>query len=296
MKRMMIPHEPGYVPLLFAPCPAPMATGQARIMAEVGSEIDFPAHPLRAVARSAIFGDSALRRTRHSPGRQAARLTTPSCRSSPCLRSFSISSVIFGRRPSRVRTGNDSARRGIPFSTRIFWPILERHGVAAPASGWAARHLVASDASGAVVGLLPLYVKHHSHGDFIYDWSWAAAYRQLGRPYYPKLMSGLPYTPVAGARLLVAEGPQAARIRQALVEAPRRAGQPLRRFVVACGAGHRDGSGPLREAGAADQPRRPVSLARLPAAVTSTAISPLSLPPSAARCAPNGGGWRRAAC
>ncbi|MEF8703157.1 MAG: GNAT family N-acetyltransferase [Candidatus Accumulibacter sp. UW26] len=106
-----------------------------------------------------------------------------------------------------------------PFLNADFLPILERHGVAAPASGWAARHLLASDASGVVVGLLPLYVKHHSHGDFIYDWSWAAAYRQLGRPYYPKLMSGLPYTPVAGARLLVAEGPQAARIRQTLVEA-----------------------------------------------------------------------------
>jgi predicted N-acyltransferase len=87
--------------------------------------------------------------------------------------------------------------------------------------GMDARHLVASDASGAVVGILPLYLKTHSHGDFIYDWSWAAAYRQLGRQYYPKLMSCLPHTPVAGPRLLVAAGPQAAGVRQALLAGAR---------------------------------------------------------------------------
>jgi predicted N-acyltransferase len=108
---------------------------------------------------------------------------------------------------------------GHPFLNADFLSIVERHGAAAPESGWTARHLVASDESGAVVGLLPLYIKSHSHGDFIYDWSWAAAYRQLGRQYYPKLMSCLPHTPVAGTRLLVAEGPHSAAIRQALVEA-----------------------------------------------------------------------------
>ena len=80
---------------------------------------------------------------------------------------------------------------------------------------------MASDAGGAIVGLLPLYVKTHSHGDFIYDWSWAAAYRQLGREYYPKLMSCVPHTPVAGPRLLVADGPDAAATRQALVDGAR---------------------------------------------------------------------------
>jgi predicted N-acyltransferase len=108
---------------------------------------------------------------------------------------------------------------GHPFLNADFLAIVERHGAATPESGWTARHLVASDESGAVVGLLPLYIKSHSHGDFIYDWSWAAAYRQLGRQYYPKLMSCLPHTPVAGTRILVAEGPHSAAIRQALVDA-----------------------------------------------------------------------------
>jgi hypothetical protein len=110
---------------------------------------------------------------------------------------------------------------GHPFLNADFLTIIEEHGAAAREWGWAARHLVASDASGAVVGLLPLYLKTHSHGDFIYDWSWAAAYRQLGRQYYPKLMSCLPHTPVAGPRLLVAAGPQAAGARQALLDGAR---------------------------------------------------------------------------
>lgn len=111
---------------------------------------------------------------------------------------------------------------GHPFLNADFLRITEQHGAAAREWGWAARHLVASDESGAILGLLPLYVKTHSHGDFIYDWSWAAAYRQLGRQYYPKLMSCLPHTPVAGPRFLVVAGPQASSVRQALLDGARR--------------------------------------------------------------------------
>ena len=110
---------------------------------------------------------------------------------------------------------------GHPFLNADFLTVIERHGAVARAWGWTPCHLVASDAGGAIVGLLPLYVKTHSHGDFIYDWSWVAAYRQLGREYYPKLMSCVPHTPVAGPRLLVADGPDAAATRQALVDGAR---------------------------------------------------------------------------
>jgi predicted N-acyltransferase len=110
---------------------------------------------------------------------------------------------------------------GHPFLNADFLAIIERHGAAAPAWGWTPRHLVASDERGAVVGLLPLYGKTHSHGDFIYDWAWAAAYRQIGRQYYPKLMSCIPHTPVAGPRILVGQGPDAVAIRQALIDGAR---------------------------------------------------------------------------
>jgi len=107
---------------------------------------------------------------------------------------------------------------GHPFLNADFLSIIERHGAAGPACGWMAQHLVARDQGGAIVGLLPLYLRANSHGDFIHDWSWASAYQQLGRVYYPKLLSGLPHTPASGARLLVTEVDSAPLIRKALID------------------------------------------------------------------------------
>ena len=107
---------------------------------------------------------------------------------------------------------------GDPFLNADFLAIIERHGAAGADWGWLARHLVATDTRGQVVGILPLYLRFNSHGDFIHDWSWASAYQQLGRAYYPKLLSGLPHTPATGPRLLVADGPQASTIRRALID------------------------------------------------------------------------------
>ena len=53
---------------------------------------------------------------------------------------------------------------------------------------------------------MPLYEKHHSFGEFIFDWGWASAAQRAGIPYYPKLVSQIPYTPVTGPRLLVKRG------------------------------------------------------------------------------------------
>ena len=96
---------------------------------------------------------------------------------------------------------------GDPFLNADFLSILERHGTAGRNVGWIACHLVATDQQASVVGVLPLYLRFNSHGDFIHDWSWASAYRQLGKEYYPKLLSGLPHTPAAGPRLLINDGP-----------------------------------------------------------------------------------------
>lgn len=106
-----------------------------------------------------------------------------------------------------------------PFLNVDFLRILETHGAAGRACGWLARHLAVSDETGVVRGILPLYARFNSHGDFIHDWSWAAAYQQLGRAYYPKLLSGLPHTPATGQRLLVGEGDRdRSAIRQALID------------------------------------------------------------------------------
>lgn len=106
-----------------------------------------------------------------------------------------------------------------PFLDGNFIAILERHHAAGPAAGWQACHLVANDADGSLVGIAPSYVRTNSHGDFVRDWSWAAAYRQLGKAYYPKLLTAVPHTPAQGARLLAGEGEAAYSVGQCLIEA-----------------------------------------------------------------------------
>jgi predicted N-acyltransferase len=105
---------------------------------------------------------------------------------------------------------------GDPFVNGDFLAILERHGTAGQDCGWIARHLVARD-EGGIVGILPLYLRFNSYGDFIHDWSWSQAYRQFGRQYYPKALSGMPHTPATGPRLLAA----APAVRGALIDAAR---------------------------------------------------------------------------
>ena len=130
--------------------------------------------------------------------------------------------------PSRARLGDGCARSTTPFLNVDFLRILEAHGAGGRPCGWLARHLAATDEDGTVRGLLPLYARFNSHGDFIHDWSWAAAYQQLGRAYYPKLLSGLPHTPATGPRLLVAAAavePQAHAERQRLLQLAGEAGE-----------------------------------------------------------------------
>ena len=97
-----------------------------------------------------------------------------------------------------------------PFLRHEFLLALEESGCAVPRTGWTARHLVIWTMRGAArSGALPLYRKAHSRGEFVFDFSWANAYAQHGLPYYPKLLSAVPFTPVRGPRLLIAPGADA---------------------------------------------------------------------------------------
>jgi uncharacterized protein len=93
---------------------------------------------------------------------------------------------------------------GAPFLCHEFLLAMEESGCAAPRTGWTARHLVVDDAQGNPAAALPLFLKGHSRGEFVFDFSWANAYAQHGLPYYPKLLSAVPFTPVRGPRLLIA--------------------------------------------------------------------------------------------
>jgi predicted N-acyltransferase len=112
----------------------------------------------------------------------------------------------------RLATGND------PFMSRAFLGAAEQTGAAGEQMAWRPMHLALRDDAGRLAGLLPLYQREHSFGDFSRDWNWAAAWEQNGRAYYPKLVSGVPYTPSPGPRLLAAQD-AAAGVKPALVEA-----------------------------------------------------------------------------
>lgn len=88
-----------------------------------------------------------------------------------------------------------------PFVSYPWLHALEASCSASAETGWDAAHLVAYD-NGTLAAALPLYRKQHSFGEFVFDWSWADACQRAGLPYYPKLLTAVPFTPVTGPRLL----------------------------------------------------------------------------------------------
>lgn len=92
-----------------------------------------------------------------------------------------------------------------PFTRYAFLNALETTGSVSAKTGWQPLHVEARQA-GVPVMILPLYLKHHSWGEYVFDWSWAQAYERAGRDYYPKLLSAIPFTPATGPRWLSALG------------------------------------------------------------------------------------------
>lgn len=92
-----------------------------------------------------------------------------------------------------------------PFLEWAFLASLEDAGALGRESGWDAKPLVARE-NGRLVAACPLYVKSNSEGEFVFDYSWAEAAYGAGVDYYPKLLVGVPFSPVSGARFLTAPG------------------------------------------------------------------------------------------
>ena len=92
-----------------------------------------------------------------------------------------------------------------PFTRFEFFAAVERSGSAAPHAGWQACHLVV-ERDKRIEGVLPLYLKDHSQGEYVFDHGWADAFERAGGSYYPKLQAAVPFTPVAGRRFLIAAG------------------------------------------------------------------------------------------
>jgi len=126
-------------------------------------------------------------------------------------------------------------RSGHPFLRHAFLDALEATGCVGPDTGWIPAHLVVRNSSSRrkrnIVAAVPQYLKTHSWGEFVFDWSWAQSYVRAGLEYYPKQLAAIPFTPVTGPRLLLADGiadDAAAHLREdlagLLLETARRAG------------------------------------------------------------------------
>ncbi|MEC8443350.1 MAG: peptidogalycan biosysnthesis protein, partial [Pseudomonadota bacterium] len=89
-----------------------------------------------------------------------------------------------------------------PFLSFAFLKALEDSGCVSAATGWTPQHLAVRNADGEITHLAPAYIKHHSYGEYVFDWQWARAYEQYRVPYYPKLLLAIPFTPVPGPRIL----------------------------------------------------------------------------------------------
>lgn len=90
---------------------------------------------------------------------------------------------------------------GNPFVSHAFLRGMEQHGCLRPDYGWQPHHITVYDGE-SLIAAAPAYLKGNSHGEFVFDFSWANAFERAGGDYYPKLLGAAPYSPVPGPRLL----------------------------------------------------------------------------------------------
>jgi len=116
-----------------------------------------------------------------------------------------VLSIEWAEGVSRVARGEWDALVGAetPFLEWDWLASLEDSGAVGARAGWLPMPLLARE-RGRLVAACPAYVKTHSEGEFVFDFAWAEAAARAGIPYYPKLLVGVPFTPVTGTRFLVA--------------------------------------------------------------------------------------------
>jgi predicted N-acyltransferase len=113
---------------------------------------------------------------------------------------------------------NPPGRPYDPFVSHEFLIALEDSGSATMETGWAPAHLAVDDDEGALLGVIPTYVKSHSQGEYVFDYAFADAYERAGGDYYPKLQVSVPFTPATGRRFLTRPGPHEEQTRLALAQ------------------------------------------------------------------------------
>jgi len=112
----------------------------------------------------------------------------------------------------------DAATLPHPFTRHAFLKALEESGSATAKTGWRPVHLLL-ERGNTPVAAMPLYLKSHSYGEYVFDHGWAEAFARAGGRYYPKLQASVPFTPATGPRLLVAGDEDRKALRRLLLEA-----------------------------------------------------------------------------
>ncbi|WP_269533168.1 GNAT family N-acetyltransferase [Chitinimonas sp. BJYL2] len=110
-----------------------------------------------------------------------------------------------------------------PFVCHAYLSALEATGCIGPGTGWQPLHASLSGPGG-LLAVMPLYLKQHSWGEYVFDWAWAQAAERAGIPYYPKLLSAVPFTPVGGSRLLARSRDHASHLLGAVLDKARESG------------------------------------------------------------------------
>lgn len=130
-----------------------------------------------------------------------------------------------------------------PFSRYEFLHALENSGCVSIETGWQPMHVIVKlaqdeatfgtniDAETNVVAVMPMYLKTHSYGEYVFDWAWAQAYERHQLNYYPKLVSAVPFTPVTGPRLAISTQLNAAQIQALLTQLSRYLEQQVARVA-----------------------------------------------------------------
>jgi predicted N-acyltransferase len=91
-----------------------------------------------------------------------------------------------------------------PFLRHEFFAALENSGSTTKETGWEPHHLLINEGD-EVIAVMPLFLKYHSYGEYVFDWAWADAFHRHGYEYYPKLLNAIPFTPATGPRWAISK-------------------------------------------------------------------------------------------
>ncbi len=109
-----------------------------------------------------------------------------------------------------------------PFTSWEFLVAMEVTGCIGENTGWIPKPLLVYDENSTLCAIVPRYVKLHSYGEYVFDWSWANAYDRAGGNYYPKWLIASPFSPVPGSRILAKDGKTKKDVLKILIEETKR--------------------------------------------------------------------------